>query len=111
MIKYGDQLERHLAATGERPVRINDWFYFFTFDMMGEFAFGKSFNMLTTEKWQYTTLLMRKFLSLLGPLTPVPWFCRLGFGFPGAAPEWKQFVKYCNECMDERVQVKTATCM
>ena len=105
VMKYGNQLEKCFAATSGQPVRVDDWFHFFTFDMMGEFAFGKSFNMLVTEKWQYMVLIMRKFLVLLGPFTPVPWFCRLGFGFPGAAPEWNQFVRYCKDQMDERVQV------
>ena len=91
--------------TAGQPVRANDWFYFFSFDVMGDFAFGKPLNMLTTEKWQYTILLMREFLSYLGPLSPVPWVCRLGFGFPGMAPGWKRFCEYCKARMDERIEV------
>jgi hypothetical protein len=33
------------------PVNVSDWFYWFTFDIMGEFAFSRSFQMLENEKW------------------------------------------------------------
>jgi hypothetical protein len=53
-----------------------------SFDIMGVFGFGRSFHMLETDEF-YTALdMMKRFMALLGPLSPVPWLCRIGMQIP-----------------------------
>lgn len=51
MMRYGDALERGIANTAriDEFVNVSAWFYWFTFDVMGEFAFARSFNMLESS--------------------------------------------------------------
>ena len=105
IITYGNQLEKHLAITSGQPVCVNDWFHFFSFDVMGDLAFAKSFDMLVNEEWHYSVILMREFMSYLGPFGPVPWLCRIGFNLPGLAPGWTRFLDYCKAQFTERIEV------
>ncbi len=104
---YGEQLERHIAASTGEPVDVSTWFYFFSFDVMGDFAFAKSFNMLRDEKWHYAVIMLRKALTLLGPLSPVPWLAQLAFSFPKIpiVRDWKRMVSWSAERMGERIEV------
>lgn len=81
MMHYGDALERGIAdlAQENRPVNVSAWFYWFTFDVMGEFAFARSFGMLESERWHTAVVMLRKAMRLLGPLSPVPWLAQIGF--------------------------------
>ncbi|KAH7313703.1 cytochrome P450 [Stachybotrys elegans] len=97
-----------LARQGAR-VNVTDWFYWFTLDVMGEFAFGRSFDMLRDEEWHYAVQLLRKAMSLVGPFSPVPWLAQIGFKLlPGMiyVRDWFAMVKFCRGRMDERIQMK-----
>lgn len=52
VIQYASQLEERIAklSSAGRDLNVSQWFYLFSFDVMGEFAFGKSFNMLRNEE-------------------------------------------------------------
>jgi len=43
---YTDQLLMQLEKTKGTPIDMTTWFNFYSFDVMGDMAFGKSFNML-----------------------------------------------------------------
>ena len=88
-----------------QPVHVNDWFYWFSFDVMGDLAFAKSFDMLVDERWHHAILMMRDFMWLLGPFSPVPWLALVGFGIPGIARDWKKWIGWCQELMVERIEV------
>ena len=105
IIKYGTQLEAILAASAERPVHANEVFHWFSFDVMGDLTLAKSFNMLVDKKSHHAIQLMADFMWLLGPFSPVPWLARLGFGLPGMASGWKNFVAWCSERMSDRILV------
>jgi tryprostatin B 6-hydroxylase len=110
IIKYGEQLDQYLASTSGEVVHSNDWFHFYAFDVMGDLAFGKSFNMLLDEGWHYSIAMLREFMSMQGPVSPVPWLVRLGFGLPGLANGWKRWVEFCRHLMTERILV-TVHCL
>lgn len=44
--KYTDQLLARLEKTKGTSIDMTTWFNFYTFDVMGDMAFGKPFNML-----------------------------------------------------------------
>ena len=111
--KHGRLLEKHIADSAGRPVDVSTWFYFLSFDVMGDFAFAKSFNMLENKEWHYSVLMLRRALNLLGPLSSVPWLVQLAFSFPiiPIVRDWKRMIDWCADRMQDRIQVsKRATC-
>ena len=103
-------LERHIAkcaAMGE-GVDVTSWFYWFSFDVMGDFAFAKSFDMLQDEKWHHAVIMLRRAMSLLGPLSPVPWLAQIGFSvIPDywVVKDWFSMMRWCKKRMTERIEV------
>ncbi|KAI8633186.1 cytochrome P450 [Xylariaceae sp. FL1651] len=95
-------------AHQEAPVDLTDWFYWFTWDVMGEFAFARSFDMLKNEQWHFAPLLLRRAMRLLGPFSPVPWLAQIAFRI---APwmfivrDWFAMLAWCRERMSERIQM------
>ncbi len=111
MMEYGHLLERGISdlAQRNRPVDVTAWFYWFTFDVMGEFAFAKSFGMLQSERWHMAVVLLRKAMRLLGPLSPVPWLAQIGFKLLpwfGVIADWFTMLAWCRQRMEERIQVR-----
>ncbi|KAL8678451.1 MAG: hypothetical protein Q9186_005189 [Xanthomendoza sp. 1 TL-2023] len=105
--EFAHQLECIIAENAGKPITINQYFYWFSFDVMGQSAFSKSFNMLKTQKWHHVVQLLRAGLELVGPLTPVPWLVRIGFDIP-IMPVVRNFQKmeaWCAERMDERIEI------
>ena len=45
---FTNDLVSQLNAHSGEPLNASRWFNYFAFDMMGDMAFGKSFNMLKT---------------------------------------------------------------
>ena len=75
---------------------------------MGEFAFARSFTILQHEKWHHAILMLRRAMSLLGPLSPVPWLAQIGFSLiPNywVVKDWNSMMRWCKTRMDERIRV------
>ncbi|OCL13438.1 cytochrome P450 [Glonium stellatum] len=113
VVEYAETLEARIAELSRRgePVDVSQWFYWFTFDVMGEFAFAKSFGMLRDEKWHIAVVMLRKAMRLLGPLSPVPWLAQIGFyiaPWMWVVRDWLAMLVWCRERMGERIQMTAA---
>ena len=109
-VDYVGRLERHIEALSVKGATVDasDWFYWLSFDIMGEFAFGKSFHMLEDEKWHVAISMLRSAMRLLGPFSSVPWLAQIGFSFfPNTAfiGEWHAMMNFCKDRMRERLEV------
>ncbi|KAJ5176182.1 uncharacterized protein N7482_002059 [Penicillium canariense] len=113
MERYREQIEAHardmdaiIAAANGRPVPISTYIYWFSFDIMGIFAFSRSFNMLTTEKWHYSIRNLRRAMTLLGPFSSVPWAAQIGFwllkGY-WVVHDWHTMIDWCAQQMQLRI--------
>lgn len=92
----------------QEDIVVTDWFYWFTFDVIGELAFSKSFDMLRDQQWHFTVKMLRRAMTLLGPFSPVPWLAQIAFHiFPWAylIRDWFNMIRWCRQRMDERVKV------
>ena len=78
MKAYADKLEQVIAQSRGQTIIANQYFQWFGFDVMGQVAFSKDFNMLKDMQWHSGIKVLRDGLEPLGPLTPVPWFGILG---------------------------------
>ena len=74
VVEYAVKLENRIAdlVANNQPVNVSSLFYWFTFDVMGEFVFARSFGMLQNEEWHFAVIMLRKAMRLLGPLSLVP---------------------------------------
>ena len=109
--KYVKILEEHIAmdAAAGRSTGVTTLFSWFSFDVMGEFVFGNSFNMLQSRGWHFIILRLRQALALLGPMTPVPWLVHLGFQVGRFLPSiktWFAMIAWCRKQMENRAKVR-----
>ncbi|KAI1115756.1 cytochrome P450 [Nemania sp. NC0429] len=77
------------------------------FDIMGDFTFSKSFNMLETQQWHHFVLQNQNARKLLGPLAATPWLLHLGLTLLPRVlwvKDWYDSVKWCQAQMTERLQ-------
>jgi hypothetical protein len=72
---------------------------------MGDLAFGKSFNNLIDLKSNEMIKSVRDFMCVLGALSPIPWFGRLGSGLLRSLSGWKSFMEFTRQSMNKRILV------
>lgn len=104
---YTIQLEQAIAQSVGQEININPSFYWFSFDVMGHFAFSKSFGMLKSQHWHDSIQMLRSGLALVGPFTPVPWLVRIAFDIPilRIVRDFQAMEAWCTKRMDERIEV------
>ncbi|KAI2629001.1 cytochrome P450 [Xylaria nigripes] len=99
-----DQISREGGA-----VVVTDWFYWYSFDVIGDVAFSRSFNMLRDKQWHFAVKLLRRAMSLLGPFSPVPWLAQIAFHFfpwMYLVRDWFKMLRWCKRRMEERIKSK-----
>lgn len=80
-------------------------FNFYSFDVMGDLAFGTSFDMLAKSKEHWAIELLNKGLDPLGCLFPV-WFFRFMVAVPRLGDDWWRFIDFCNQQVENRIKVR-----
>lgn len=107
---YGDKLLERLKEMQNKPINVTKWFNYFTFDTMGDLAFGESFAMLEEGKEHWAIKLLNEgmeplhlmcmlhlcadldFLRKLTNHQVPPWIFRILTAIPGAAAGYWQFI-------------------
>ncbi|KAL2044707.1 hypothetical protein N7G274_002481 [Stereocaulon virgatum] len=105
--EHQDKLLAHIANAGGR-VNVSRTFNFYNFDVMGDLAFGQSFNMLTLSEYHSVVKLLHKGLQGLGYHFPT-WFFRIMIAVPRLDDEWSEFMHYCSKEMQDRITRGTST--
>ncbi len=108
--EYVERLEMQIdrLSAQNQVVCASDWFYWLSFDIMGEFAFGRSFRMLEDEQWHSAIRMLRSAMRLLGPLSSVPWLAQIGFAMlprVSILGDWYAMMQFCKDRMRERIEV------
>ncbi|KAL3476423.1 cytochrome P450 [Aspergillus californicus] len=88
-----------------KPINISQWFNFWSFDVMGDLAFGQSFNMLESEKGHWAITLLEKGQEGAGWGLP-PWVARLLVKIPGARRGYFEFLHFCASQIENRMKVQ-----
>ena len=101
---YQDQLITRISNLGGNPVNVSELFNLYSFDVMGDLAFGTLFNMLQNSEQHWAVKLLHKGMEPLGLVLP-PWCFRLLLAIPGAAGDWFMFKDYCCQKLDELTNV------
>lgn len=102
---YADQLLRRIEMAKGKPVNVGQLFNFFGYDVMGDLAFGKDFGMLESGDEHFAVKLLNEGMQPFAIFPPV-WFFRILAAIPGVAAGYHNFVKYCDQQLQERLKKK-----
>lgn len=105
--EYTHELIEKISTFSGNTMNASAWFNYWSFDVMGDFAFGKSFNMLKTGRNHYAIDWLERSMLLLGLFSPIPWAMPVGAIAPFVGTCFRQFIHWCNEQVDERRDIKT----
>ncbi|RYC59712.1 hypothetical protein CHU98_g6501 [Xylaria longipes] len=103
--RYRALLVKAIEDSDDRAIDICKWFRLYNFDVMGDLAFGDSFEMLKASKEHFAVRLLNSGLDPLSFKLPV-WLFRLLVAIPGATKDWWGFIQYCTSQLDKRMHVK-----
>lgn len=103
-----DKLLDGIRRDGAKGVDVGERFSWFTFDVMGDLCFGKTFGMLTDQSQRFVT-------DLIGKATHNHYICgnylpirRMGLGrllFPTIARDRWRFIEHSRACANERMKM------
>lgn len=107
VLKYNKSLLERLASFSGQAVNASRWFNLWSFDVMGDVAFGRSFDMLASQSQEehWAIQILNKAQDTAGLALP-PWFNRLLWHAPGIRNSYFRFLNYCAEMIEERMLVQ-----
>ncbi|KAL8675594.1 MAG: hypothetical protein Q9168_000106 [Polycauliona sp. 1 TL-2023] len=105
ILKYRRKLLSQIGASGDQPMDVSKWFNLYTYDTMGDLAFGTSFKMLDASEQHWAIKLLIEGLEPHSWLFPV-WFLRVAGAVPGAMDNWFKALAYCHQMVEKRMTEK-----
>lgn len=104
MKPYEEKLVQQIRAFGNQPVDVTEWFNYFSYDVMGDLAFGESFDMLEKGEEHWAIKLLNEGMEPLHLMLPT-WFFRMLTSIPSLTKGYWQFINYCSQQVDKRMDV------
>ncbi|PLB48736.1 cytochrome P450 monooxygenase [Aspergillus steynii IBT 23096] len=101
---YTDQL---LAAIDKRlgtTMDMTTWFNYLSFDVMGDMAFGKSFDMLNSGKDAYLLKQVHEDMKMLGLFSHLTWLLPFFKRIPGINADYVKQWKWITSHVERRVK-------
>ena len=103
--KYCNQLLARIQGFDGQPVNVSKWFNLYTFDVMGDLAFGTSFKMLEMSEEHWAIKLLIEGMEPISWMFPT-WLFRLLAAIPGAMSNFWRFLDYGAKRVEERMNVR-----
>ena len=101
--KYNQLMLDQIQKNTGKPLNMAELFNQYSFDVMGDLAFGRSFDMLTTGETHWAIKLLNEGMDPMGFGFP-PWFFRFVVAIPGAAAGYWKFIQFCSDRLGNRMQ-------
>lgn len=102
---YNNKLVGRIREFRGAPIDMQKWFNLYGFDVMGQLAFGRDYNMLGSGERHWAMDLLTDSMSASPPKPPL-WLFRLLVAIPGLAPGFHKFLKFCTDELKWRVEHK-----
>ncbi|KAL5339787.1 cytochrome p450 monooxygenase [Aspergillus crustosus] len=99
-LRLQDVLEKNL----NKPLNITQWLNYYSFDVMGDLAFGKSFDMLLGGKDHYFLSVLHFNMRLLAIVGPPAWIAPIFTRTPVLNAEANRFWKFIGEQVTKRIE-------
>ncbi|KAI8291724.1 Cytochrome P450 monooxygenase [Colletotrichum sp. SAR11_57] len=100
---YTNQLLDQIEAHKGKPFNIADWFNFYSFDVMGDLAFGKTFGMLKEGIKHYFMTSLHTDMQAIGSFSHMLWLFPIFKNTPILNANNKRFWKFVTSQVDERI--------
>ncbi|KAK5988243.1 Cytochrome P450 monooxygenase FCK2 [Cladobotryum mycophilum] len=107
--EYTRQLLHQINESEGKAMNVSTWFNFYSFDVMGDLAFGKKFNMLKDGIVHYYMESVHKNMLAVGALSHLVWMFPILLGTPGLNNEHNRLQKWLAHEVDERRKRKPET--
>lgn len=106
VVSHGAEVLAQFRSQKGKPVEIARWMSFYGFDVMGDLAFGKSFNMVKNGDGHYILNQLEKSRLVVGITGHIPWLFILFMNLPILSiPHRQKWVKWCVSQTLERKKV------
>lgn len=105
VVDYTYKLLEQLSNMSGKPMNASSWFNYYSFDVMGDLAFGKSFDMLTSGKAHHIFTLFEKGMLPVGFLSPLPWIIPVISAAPFVGADFLRLAAWCAKQLDERTKI------
>lgn len=95
-----------IARLGEhrgQPINAAKWINYYSYDVMGDLAFGKDFGMLKSGEQHFVVELLDDALDVQGLKLPT-WLFRMLIAVPGLTDKYMKFIQYCDEQLAAKMQ-------
>ncbi|CAI7641908.1 unnamed protein product [Penicillium pancosmium] len=101
---YTDQLIVAIEKSVGKPINMTDWFNYYSFDIMGDLSFGKSFNMLVDGKEAYILKQLHTDMQSVGLFSHLTWLFPFFKRTPGLNADYLRFWAWIGEQVEERIK-------
>ncbi|KAF7558005.1 hypothetical protein G7Z17_g333 [Cylindrodendrum hubeiense] len=107
--KYTNRLLERIEEMQGLPFDASTWFNFYSFDVMGDLAFGKGFDMLKNGVMHYFMKSVHTNMLLVSAFSHLVWIFPLFKEIPGLNYEHIKFQKWLSAQVVERQKTKSDT--
>ncbi|WKT51581.1 Cytochrome P450, E-class, group I [Fusarium oxysporum f. sp. vasinfectum] len=104
--KYTTQLLDRLNEMQGTTINASNWLNFYSFDVMGDLAFGKSFNMLRDGVNHYFLSSLHDSMKMVGALAHIAWIIPILKLIPAVSAEDRKFWAWIESQVEERSRMK-----
>ncbi|KAL3462033.1 cytochrome P450 monooxygenase [Aspergillus heterothallicus] len=95
-----DAIERNLGSTMD----VSKWFNYYSFDVMGDLAFGESFNMLVDGKDAYILTQLHGDMKMIGLFSHLTWLFPFFKRIPGINADYLKFWEWVTDRVNGRIK-------
>lgn len=95
------QIDKHAG----KPMNATDWFNFYSFDVMGDLAFGANFDMLQEGIKHYFMTQLHGFMEMVGIFSYAPWAVQVLAAIPVLNNDDKKFWNWLEKQVEKRRKV------
>ena len=105
-MRYADKLVEQIDSFSVQPVNVVQWFNWFSFDVMGDLAFGHSFGALEHAQSHFAIDIIHSGIVPLGLFSPAPWIINIINSVPSALNPFTKLLRYSEQRVDQRAQME-----
>jgi cytochrome P450 len=106
ILKYGAKLIEQISSFGGQPINATQWVSFFGFDLMGDLAFGRPFDMLESGKMHHILKIVNEGQAYLGILGTCPWIFPILIRVPGLVKPFQKWVQWSEAQVEARKKME-----
>ncbi|PWY87104.1 L-ornithine-N5-monooxygenase [Aspergillus sclerotioniger CBS 115572] len=101
--KYRRKLVDGLVKMNGQPVNATKWFSLYSYDVMGDLAFGEGFESMERGEHHWATQMIIEVQDAVGLCLPV-WLLRMVLAIPGVMTGWWKLLEYSEKRLLERIK-------